>query len=486
MQFTISVQDLINTICIAAGIGICGLNFLQISSAKNVREDIRHYFQAFFTLLLLYITSHLARQYMDGLPGGGVGLALGVVTLVEMLAAGVMTFMMSLLMAGFAYEGKPPKRLALLLNGLVLLHALIVVANLFGGFVYFFDAANVYHRGPAYLLSNLCPLAMLIINMVLLSRHPDSFSDRVRTAFWIYTVAPIVAIAIQSFSYGIQFIMIATVAAAAYMFLVITREQADRFERQKMESSRLETELSVAARIQANMLPNIFPAFPDRDEFDIFASMRAAKEVGGDFYDFFFVDENHLGIVMADVSGKGVPAALFMMISKILVQNNAMAGKSPREVLMDTNDQICANNPEDMFVTVWFGLLDLTNGRLVAANAGHEYPALKPAEGTFDLFKDPHGMVIGGMEGMPYREYELTLEPGAMLFLYTDGVPEATDAKNELFGNERMIGALREAENGTPEDVLAHMDQAVSAFVGTEPQFDDLTMLCIRYVGKGA
>ena len=152
---------------------------------------------------------------------------------------------------------------------------------------------------------------------------------------------------------------------------------------------------------------------------------------------------------------------------------------------MDTNDQICANNPEDMFVTVWFGLLDLTNGHLVAANAGHEYPALKPAGGTFDLFKDPHGMVIGGMEGMVYREYELYLEPGAMLFLYTDGVPEATDAKNELFGNERMIGALREAENGTPEDVLAHMDQAVSAFVGTEPQFDDLTMLCIRYVGKG-
>ena len=172
-----------------------------------------------------------------------------------------------------------------------------------------------------------------------------------------------------------------------------------------------------------------------------------------------------------------------MMISKILVQNYAMTGRSPAEVLRDVNNQICSNNREEMFVTVWFGVLDTRPGKIIAANAGHEYPALMPAGGHFELVKDKHGFVIGGMEGMRYKEYELQLTPGAKLFLYTDGVPEATDANKELFGTDRMLAALNEDTAAKPEDVLKQMRGAVDGFVKDAEQFDDLTMLCLEYKG---
>jgi len=178
-----------------------------------------------------------------------------------------------------------------------------------------------------------------------------------------------------------------------------TRDYIAKITEITAEKERIGTELALATRIQADMLPNIYPAFPERSEFDIYASMNPAKEVGGDFYDFFLVDDDHLCMVMADVSGKGVPAALFMMVAKIMLANNAMAGKSPAQVLMDTNNAICANNREEMFVTVWLGILELSTGKLTAANAGHEYPVFLQPDGKFELLKDKHGFVIGGMEG---------------------------------------------------------------------------------------
>ena len=262
-----------------------------------------------------------------------------------------------------------------------------------------------------------------------------------------------------------------------------TRDYIDEITTITAEKERIGTELALATRIQADMLPNIYPAFPERPEFDIYATMTPAKEVGGDFYDFFLIDDNHLGLVMADVSGKGVPAALFMMISKILVQNYAMTGRSPAEVLRDVNNQICSNNREEMFVTVWFGVLDTRTGKITAANAGHEYPALMPSGGQFELVKDKHGFVIGGMEGMRYKEYELQLTPGAKLFLYTDGVPEATDANKELFGTDRMLAALNADASAVPEKILKQVRGAVDGFVQDAEQFDDLTMLCLEYRG---
>ena len=483
MVFDVSTFDLINILFIAAGIGICFLSFLQVTASTHLRKEIRHCFQAFFLLIIVYISTHLARQLMNGLPGSGIRAALYVVTFVEVLAAGVVAYMMSMLVLTVSNQEKKAKRLEKVLLLLLIAHAVILFISQFSNLVYYFDENNVYGRAPGYLLSNLAPMIMLLISAYLLIRHRKEMARRVRTAFWIYIIAPIVAIGIQSFSYGIQFIILATVTAAVYMFEVIIKDQTEKFEKQQIETSRLDTELSMATRIQADMLPNIFPAFPEREEFDVHASMTPAKEVGGDFYDFFLIDHDHLGLAVADVSGKGVPAALFMMISKILVQNYALTGRTPKEVLESVNDQICKNNREEMFVTVWFGILDLKSGKLTAANAGHEYPAVKETSGRFELIKDKHGFVIGGMEGMKYSEYELTLEPGSKIFLYTDGVAEATNADDELFGTDRMVEALRSAENGSPEEVVAAVHDAVNAFVADAPQFDDLTMLCLQYDG---
>ena len=252
------------------------------------------------------------------------------------------------------------------------------------------------------------------------------------------------------------------------------------------ERERISTELSLATRIQAAFIPHLFPPFPDRPEFSLYATMDPAKEVGGDFYDFFLIDEDHLGLVMADVSGKGVPAALFMMASKIILQSCAMLGHGPAAILTKTNEAICSNNQEQMFVTVWLGILEISTGKLTAANAGHEYPVVKRAEGGFELYKDRHGLVVGAMGGVRYREYELQMAPGDKIFVYTDGVPEANNARNELFGMERMIAALNEDAAAGPEGILKNVRRAVDDFVEEAEQFDDLTMLCLEYKGPQA
>ena len=251
------------------------------------------------------------------------------------------------------------------------------------------------------------------------------------------------------------------------------------------ERERIGTELELASRIQAAMLPNIFPAFPDRPEFDIYACMDPVREVGGDFYDFFLVDDDHLCLVMADVSGKGIPAALFMMVSKIVLQSCAMLGKSPAEILALTNTALCSDNQVDMFVTAWVGILETSTGKLTAANAGHEYPALFQ-NGAFSLLRDRHGFVLGGLEGVQYEEYDLTLQPGDKLFLYTDGVPEAEDTERRMFGMDRMLAVLNREPEAAPEQILKNIRSAVDEFVRDAEPFDDLTMLCLEYKGPQA
>ena len=249
------------------------------------------------------------------------------------------------------------------------------------------------------------------------------------------------------------------------------------------KSARISAELSLAERIQRDMLPSIFPAFPEIKEIDLYASMTPAKEVGGDFYDYFQIDDDHIGFMIADVSGKGIPAAMFMMFCKHIIANNALLGKNPAKALEDANAAICANNSEDMFVTVWLGILEISTGHFTAANAGHEYPAIKSPDGGFELYKDKHGFVIGGMEGVKYKEYELDLQPGAKIFVYTDGVPEASNPEENMFGTDNMIKALNVDADASPETILKNVRGAVDDFSKGAEQFDDLTMLCIEYKG---
>jgi len=265
----------------------------------------------------------------------------------------------------------------------------------------------------------------------------------------------------------------------------IRRMEREQMEQENMikEQERIVKELSTARQIQKSVLPHIFPPFPERKEIDLFASMDPARDVGGDFYDFFFVDEDHLCLVIADVSGKGIPAALFMMFAKRIIEDFARMEHSACEILEQTNELLCDNNQAEMFVTVWLGILEISTGRLTAANAGHEYPAIRKKGGAFALYKDKHDFVIGGMEGVHYKEYELQMDPGDKLFIYTDGVPEATAASGEMFGLKRMTAALNSCADGNPYEILREVRSAVDTFVGDAEQFDDLTMMCLEYKG---
>ena len=248
--------------------------------------------------------------------------------------------------------------------------------------------------------------------------------------------------------------------------------------RAKVEAT--ESELRVATDIQTGSLPT---DFPDRPEFEIYAYMDPAKEVGGDFYDFFMIDDDHLALVIADVSGKGVPAALFMMSSKILINDHAIMGGSPAEILERVNKQVYANNKAHMFVTVWLGILEIGTGKLTTASAGHEYPMIN-INGKYEMLKDKHGLAVGATGISKYKDTEIQLKNGDSIFVYTDGVAEATDANNELFGTDRTVEALNAVPEGaSQQEVLAGVRVAVDAFVKEAPQFDDLTMVGLKYFG---
>lgn len=250
------------------------------------------------------------------------------------------------------------------------------------------------------------------------------------------------------------------------------------------EQEKIRTELNLAANIQADMLIKYFPPFPERTDFNIFASMTPAKEVGGDFYDFFLVDHDHLALVIADVSGKGVPASLFMMRSMLMIESLTTLTRSPSEILGTLNKMICDNNESKMFVTVWLAILDLKSGKLTAANAGHEYPIVKVPGKDFELYKDKHCFVVGGKKKAKYKDYEITLEPGSVIFVYTDGVPEAKNKEGKMFKLDATVDALNANPNADVETLTNNVKNSVSDFTKGAEQFDDLTMLCVEYLGQ--
>lgn len=247
------------------------------------------------------------------------------------------------------------------------------------------------------------------------------------------------------------------------------------------EKERIGAELSVATQIQADMLPRIFPAFPERPEIDIYATMNPAKEVGGDFYDFFMVDSRHLAIVMADVSGKGVPAALFMVIGKTLIKDHTKPGSKLGDVFTEVNNLLCESNSGGLFITAFEGVLDLVTGEFCFVNAGHEMPFISKAGGAYEPYKLRPGFVLAGMEDMQYKAGSMMLEPGDKVFQYTDGVTEATDLDNQLYGMGRLEDILGRNAKLPPTELLAAVKADLDKFVGEAPQFDDITMLCLEY-----
>ena len=251
-------------------------------------------------------------------------------------------------------------------------------------------------------------------------------------------------------------------------------------------AARIDRELEFARSIQHSAIPSVFPPYPGHSEFDIYATMDTAKEVGGDFYDFYFVGENRLGFLIADVSGKGIPAAMFMMTAKTIIKGYAESGKPVDEVFTTANEKLCESNDAGMFVTAWMGVLDTVTGKVEFANAGHNPPLVRHAGGGFEYLRSKPCFILAGMDGIKYRKNEFTLAPGDEIYLYTDGVTEATDSENNLYGEERLLALLNSMGDLSGEEICRAVKADIDAFVGDAPQFDDITMLYLKYNGGDA
>ena len=241
---------------------------------------------------------------------------------------------------------------------------------------------------------------------------------------------------------------------------------------------RIATELDLAKNIQLAALPT---TYINNDKIEIYAQMTPAKEVGGDFYDFFMIDDSHLAMVIADVSGKGVPAALFMMISKTLIKHRALQGGKPSEILKFTNDSLTEDNINDMFVTIWIGILDTDTGTVTASSAGHDYPFYTDLDGEYQMLEDPHGVVCGVLEGLEYEDYTFRIPVDGRIFVYTDGVAEAQNEAEEMYGLERIKSSLNRYKDKNPAELVALVKEDVDAYAGSQEQFDDITMLSLWY-----
>ena len=367
----------------------------------------------------------------------------------------------------------------ILVTGLMLDIVSILLNPPFG--YYFIVKGNgFYERTPYYLISLIYPYVTIILTLILVILANKRFKDFQIITLFLYAFFPVAIGVLTIFTYGLSLSSPVIMLVLLLMYCVLNVIQS-------RERTVTENELEMATTIQVNMLPHVFPAFPDRNEFDLYASMTPAKEVGGDFYDFYMPDDDHLVITIADVSGKGIPAALMMMVTKTIIKNRGLTDfENCGKILATVNDQLCESNDMNMFVTVWIGVLKISTGELKYANAGHEYPAILRDGNKFELIKDRHSPPIGCMEGIPYKEQSMTLKPGDVIYIYTDGVTEANNAKNELFGEKRMLEALDLPCGGDMMELDRNVRAGISSFIGNTPQFDDITMLSLKYNGSRA
>ena len=276
---------------------------------------------------------------------------------------------------------------------------------------------------------------------------------------------------------ALPFTVMNAIGFALLMSMIAFMERQNRL---KEERDRLQSELEVATVIQNSLLPELTADYPGRAEVEVRGSMQPAKEVGGDFYDVFFVDKDRLAFLIGDVSGKGIPAALFMANSKITLQNCIRDIPALGEAVATANNALCARNEADMFITLWVGVLDLQSGEITYVNAGHN-PPVTVLSGEVSYLTKKSGLVLAGMDGVPYKEHTLTLQKGDTVFLYTDGVTEAENAAKELYGEERLLACFEQIKNSAPEEVIETIKHSVEVFVNGADQFDDMTMLCFKW-----
>ena len=363
-----------------------------------------------------------------------------------------------------------------LLAGLVV-SLLLCLGNIFGSYYFSVDEAGFYHREGLYPIHQLYGYAVILLTLLVILQTRKKQSRFQRICLVLYILSPLIVGVGNLFVYGLSVTYAVEMLILLLMYCSINVAQG-------WERAATERDMNMARAIQEHVLPRIFPPYPDREEFEIYASMNAARQVGGDYYDFFLIDKDHLGLVIADVSGKGVPAALFMMITKALIKNELLGGSSPAEALQHVNDQLLeGEDVAGMFVTVWLAVFEISTGKGVAANAGHENPCLNKQGEGFGLVEYRHSPAVGLMAGIPFKEHEFELQPGDTLFVCTDGVDEAMNADGAFFGTERMMNALNANRTAGPEEILKGVSSAIAEFQGAAEQFDDITMLCLHYKG---
>ena len=370
-------------------------------------------------------------------------------------------------------EAEKAQRVTFAMRVFLLAFLVLLLVNFFWPFMFVVDRDGVFRRLPLYFLVLVSLLIVLPPIMHGFSRFEGTKREKKVAAMFLKQPLVGAVITVVSATRAAQYcgILLSIILAMGVVISGRSKRMAE-----------VRTELNTARRIQESMLPQVFPPFPDRHEFEIYASMDPAWEVGGDFYDFFMVDDDHLAVLIADVSDKGVPAALLMMSTKKLINFRARMGGDPGQILAEVNNQLCENNESGMFVTVWMGILDVNTGVMTCANAGHEYPVVRDG-GVFRMLTDPHGLALGVMPGMRYKDYTIRLRPGDAVFVYTDGIPEASNAEGGLYTMARMELALNQIRESDPESVLKGVRADVDAFVKGASQFDDLTMLCVTYRG---
>ena len=356
--------------------------------------------------------------------------------------------------------------------------AATVLLNVPLGFYFSIDGNGHFVRGKLFYLSVIYLLVTIAFSTILMVRNRKRMKTGQMLSLGTYMSGPLFIVLIMTrlnieLSIGFAVMMLNMLV----IYCTFNIEEA---------RSRIlaEKDILMAANIQQSVLPRVFPPFPERKEFALHAGMYPAKTVGGDFYDFFLIDDDHLCMIIGDVSGKGVPASLFMMSSRSVIHGTARMGSAPEKILKISNEEIVSSNPEAMFVTVWLGILEISTGILRTSSAGHEYPAVRHAGGEFELLNDEHGIPVGLMAGAEYPSAEIRMESGDSIFVYTDGIPEATDMEGVQFGNDRMLKALNSDPDAPPEQLLDHMKSGVGDFVKEAEQFDDLTMLCLKYYGS--
>jgi sigma-B regulation protein RsbU (phosphoserine phosphatase) len=277
---------------------------------------------------------------------------------------------------------------------------------------------------------------------------------------------------------------VGNLAASLDFMEVSLRREIQELVAATAAKERIESELLIAREMQMSILPKIFPPFPHRREFEIYAVIEPAKEVGGDFYDFFFLNERHFSFVIGDVADKGVPASLYMAVTKTLIKAVAEQGHPPGEILTRVNRELASGNSSSMFVTVFLGILDTLSGRVVYANGGHNPPLLIRPQGSVDFLAPSGDPLVGALEGLSYQTAELVLAPGDSLFLYTDGVTEASNRNGELFSEDRLKDSLQGRQSAAPREVIEVIKARVESFAAGAPQADDIAMLMIRFQGK--